>query len=129
MRGAASPRSPGRVPRRVFQRLLPERPTPAVHRGVLSPADPVRESIDENKLRRRAERLKSTLSSHSLQAMATGRYCDLASPAHRKLTAPVGVVQVVSGKLVADNPAAEMVHHALSRWCRAGASGANGFSR
>jgi hypothetical protein len=39
------------------------------------------------------------------------------------------VLQVVSSKLVADNPAAEMVHHVLSRWWRAGASGANGFSR
>ena len=33
-----------RVPRRVFQRLLPERPTPrAVRRGLLSPTAPVRE--------------------------------------------------------------------------------------
>jgi hypothetical protein len=33
-----------RVPWRVFQRLLPERPTPrAVCRGLLSEADPVRE--------------------------------------------------------------------------------------
>ena len=33
-----------RVPRRVFQRLVPERPTPrALHRGVLPPADAVRE--------------------------------------------------------------------------------------
>jgi hypothetical protein len=39
------------------------------------------------------------------------------------------VLQVVGGKLVADNPAAEMVHRVLSRWCRAGASGANGFAR
>ena len=32
------------VPRRVFQRLLPERPTPrAVRRGLLSPTAPVRE--------------------------------------------------------------------------------------
>ena len=32
-----------RVPRRVFQRLPPEPPTPRVRRGVLPPADPVRE--------------------------------------------------------------------------------------
>ena len=31
-----------RVPRRVFQRLPPEPPTPTVRRGVLPPADPVR---------------------------------------------------------------------------------------
>jgi hypothetical protein len=32
-----------RVPRRVFQRLLPDRPTPgAMCRGVISPAHPVR---------------------------------------------------------------------------------------
>ena len=42
-----------RSARRVFQRLLPERPTPqAVRRGVLPPANPL-ESIVEPKLHRR----------------------------------------------------------------------------
>jgi hypothetical protein len=85
-------RSVVRVPRRVFQRLLPERPTRALRRSVLSPTDAVREhrpaeaaqaAVERGRQRRdqragfaigarwgrcRHECLKSTRSGHSRPA-------------------------------------------------------------